>query len=161
MSSFASLSSAEIRAHRETVLLRILIRTAQIETNELVRRLRDLGHEAVQPSHIGLLSNIDTEGTRIAGLSRRLGVTRQAASQMVTELEKRGWVERSPDPDDRRAVLVRHTATGRRMLLDALEQMDDIERGYVATIGAEQMRLLKESLLAIADAADPDTTLGR
>ena len=85
----------------------------------------------------------------------------QAASQMVTELEKRGWVERSPDPDDGRAVLVRHTAEGRTMLLDALEQMDDIERGYSATIGSKQMRLLKESLVAIADAADPGSALGR
>lgn len=161
MSSFATLSSAEIRAHRETVLLRILIRTAQIETNELVRRLHDLGHEAVQPSHIGLLGNIDTEGTRIARLADRLGVTRQAASQMVTELERRGWVERSPDPADGRAVLVRHTAKGRTMLLDALEQMDDIERGYAATIGSKKMRLVKESLIAIAEAADPDSALGR
>lgn len=161
MSSFATRSSAEIRAHRETVLLRILIRIAQIETNELVRRLHDLGHEAVQPSHIGVLSNIDTEGTRIARLAGRLGVTRQAASQMVTELEKRGWVERSQDPADGRAVLVRHTATGRTMLLDALEQMDDIERGYAATIGSKKMRLVKESLVAIAEAADPDSALGR
>ncbi|WP_334141231.1 hypothetical protein [Rhabdothermincola sp.] len=47
------------------------------------------------------------------------------------------------------------------MLLDALEQMDDIERGYAATIGSKKMRLVKESLIAIAEAADPDSALGR
>ena len=161
MSSFAAMSAEEIRAHRETVLLRVLIRTAQIEMNELVRRLHDLGHEVVQQSHISVLGNIDTEGTRIAGLADRLGVTRQAVSQMVTELEKRGWVERSPDPEDGRAILVRHTSSGRTMLLDALEQMDDIERGYAATIGDKRMRSLKQSLLAIAAAADPASALGR
>lgn len=161
MSSFATMSAEEIRAHRETVLLRILIRAAQIETNELVRRLHDLGHESVQQSHIGVLANIDTEGTRIAGLADRLGVTRQAVSQMVNELEKRGWVERSPDPDDGRAVLVRHTERGRTMLLDALEQMDDIERGYAAIIGEKRMRSLKQALRDIAEAADPTSALGR
>lgn len=161
MSRFATMTDAEIREHRESVLLRLLLRVAQIETNELVQRLHELGHASVQPGHVGVLANIDTEGTRIAGIAARLGVTRQAASQMVAELERRGWVERTPDPKDGRAVLARHTANGRRLLTDALEQMDEIERHYASVIGPRRFDGLKKALRTIADAADPASALGR
>src|SRR2546421_11313508 len=112
MSTFQNLTEAELRRHRETVLLRLLIRAAQMETNELAARLHAGGHRNVQSSYIGLLANVDTEGTRVVTIARRTGNTRQAASQLVKAIEAAGFLERTPDPVDRRAVLVRHTPAG-------------------------------------------------
>jgi DNA-binding MarR family transcriptional regulator len=159
MPSFADLTPEQIRAHRETVLLRLVIRVNQAETNEVVRRLHARGHEAVQPSYIGLLANIDTEGTRVVVLAQRTGNTRQAVSQLAAEIERRGYLERVADPTDGRAVLVRHTKAGRQLLLDALEDMADIEAGYEQIIGPKRMRTLKEALTMIADATDPTSAL--
>ena len=154
------LSPAELRAHRETVLLRLLIRTSQTETADLIKRLHAAGHTAVQPSYIGLLGNIDTEGTRITTLASRTGNTRQAVSQLVTAIEGAGFLERAPDASDGRAVLVRHTAAGRALLADALELMAEIEAGYESIIGPSRMRALKKSLAEIASHADPSGRLG-
>lgn len=161
MSQFTSMSPEQIRRHRETVLLRLLIRTAQIETGELVGRLHALGHKSVRPSYIGLLGWVDTEGTRLVALAERMGTTRQAASQLVTEIEKKGFLERRPDPDDGRAVLVRHTAAGRKLLIDALEQMAEIEAAYEEQVGAARFKSVKSALTAIADEFDPSSALGR
>ena len=76
-------------------------------------------------------------------------------SQLVREIEARGYVERLADPLDGRAVLVRHTTSGRRLLADALAEMADIEGGYERIIGAERMAALKETLAMIADAVEP------
>jgi DNA-binding MarR family transcriptional regulator len=161
MASFRDLSSDELRAHRETVLLRLLIRTSQIEANQLIDRLHAAGHANVATSYIALLGNVDTEGTRIVTLAERLGTTRQAVSQLVKAIEAAGYLERRPDPDDGRGVLVRHTATGRGLLADALAAMADIEAGYARLIGDERMAALKAALGEIADSVDPASTLGR
>lgn len=161
MASFRELSADELRAHRETVLLRLLIRTAQIETGELIRRLHAKGHTNVQTSYIGLLGNIDTEGTRIVTIAERTGNTRQAVSQLAQAIEGAGYLERRPDPEDGRGVLVGHTAAGRALLADALEIMGEIEDGYADVIGSERMGVVKAALAEIAESTDPSSLLGR
>jgi DNA-binding MarR family transcriptional regulator len=159
MPDFRSMSTDEIRAHRETVFLRLLIRVAQTETNELVDRLHALGHGRVQRAHISVLGNIHTEGTRLVELARRLGVTRQAASQMVQQIERRGFLERAADPDDGRATLVRHTPAGRALLADALTLMDRIEAEYAELVGSRTMAQMKRALREIADSVDESSAL--
>jgi DNA-binding MarR family transcriptional regulator len=161
MPTYQGLTATELRRHRETVLLRLVIRAAQIETNELAERLHAGGHRNVQSSYVGLLANVDTEGTRVVTIARQMGTTRQAVSQLVKAIEAAGFLERTPDPADGRAVLVRHTPAGRALLADALEAMADIEAGYEALIGPGRMRALKKALADIADATDPDSVLGR
>jgi DNA-binding MarR family transcriptional regulator len=161
MPSFRDLTPEELRSHRETVLLRLLIRTSQAETSELTNRLHAAGHGSVQSSYIGLLANVDTEGTRVVTIAKRTGNTRQAVSQLINAIEAAGFLERTPDPADGRAVLVRHTSAGRNLLADALEMMADIEAGYERVIGPGRMRALKKALADIAQAADPASTLGR
>jgi DNA-binding MarR family transcriptional regulator len=153
--SFRDLDPEAVRAHRETVLLRLLVRATQFETNELTARLRARGHESVQASYIPLLGNIDTEGTRVTRVAQRVGGTRQAVSQLLQAIEAAGFLERVPDPEDGRAVLVRHTTAGRALLADALEEMAAIEAGYESVIGSRRMAALKKALTDIAAAADP------
>ena len=159
MPDFQSMTTDDIRAHRETVLLRLLIRVSQVETMDLVERLHARGHGAVQRAHIAVLGNIHTEGTRLVELARRLGVTRQAASQMVQQIEGKGFLERTADPDDGRAVLVRHTPAGRALLLDALTLMDEIENGYAELVGSKAMDQVRRTLRKIADSVDQATAL--
>lgn len=159
MTDFHALSAEEIRAHRETVLLRLMIRVSQIETATLVAQLHQRGHGTVQRAHITVLGNIDTEGTRLVELARRLGTSRQAVSQLVREIESRGFLERTPDPEDGRATRVRHTADGKRLLADALELMDRIETGYAELVGADDLDHAKRVLRTIADTIDARTAL--
>ncbi|MCV2868504.1 MarR family transcriptional regulator [Defluviimonas sp. WL0002] len=49
------------------------------------------------------------EGLRLTDLAERMGVSKASASAMASKLEARGYLERSPDPDDKRASLIRPT----------------------------------------------------
>jgi DNA-binding MarR family transcriptional regulator len=86
-------------------------------------------------------------------------VSRQAASQIVQQIERKGFLQRSADPEDGRAVLVRHTPAGRALLVDALTLMDEIEAGYAELVGIRTMDQMKRALREIAEAVDPSTAL--
>ena len=158
---FAEMTATQIRAHRETVFLRLLNSAAQRETVELVTRLAAAGYDDVQMSYVPLLANVDTEGTRIITISQRTGNTRQAVSQLVSEIEARGYVERVPDPNDGRAVLVRHTARGRALLARALGEMSDIEARYARALGRTRFESLKQLLHDLERAEQPGGSFGR
>jgi DNA-binding MarR family transcriptional regulator len=66
--------------------------------------------------------------------------------QLVAELEAKGYVLRAPDPTDRRATLIKFTEAGQGFLLDAYHVKREIEAEYTATVGEEQMELLRTAL---------------
>ena len=154
-------SPTVLRRHREQMLLRQIFRLFRVMSDETTRRVVARGHDGLQPAHLRLLGNLDTEGTRLNALGRRMGVSRQAVSQMVDEIERLGRIERHPDPDDARAVIVRFTPQGRRMLTDGIAAMTDIEGEYAAVIGKPAMRRIKADLAVLLQAIDPTGGFGR
>ncbi len=154
------MSEPEFRAKREQVLLRLLLRVTRAMTVETVTRMQARGVAGMQPGYPRLLGNLDTDGTRLSALARRMGVTRQAVAQLVAEIEKAGFVARTPDPEDGRGVIVRFTPTGRAALAIAVEIMTAIETDYARIISASGMTELKSMLKAILDETDPTTAFG-
>lgn len=154
------MSEPDFRAKREQVLLRLLLRITRAMTVETVARMQARGVVGMQPGYPRLLGNLDTDGTRLSALARRMGVTRQAVAQLVAEIEKAGFVTRTPDPDDGRGVIVSFTPTGRATLAIAVEVMTAIEADYGKVISASGMTDLKGMLKAILDQTDPTTAFG-
>jgi DNA-binding MarR family transcriptional regulator len=148
-----------LREFREHTLYRLLLRATRSETNEMVRRIRDRGYPDLMVSYPALLANLDTEGTTITSLGAKAGVTRQAASQLISEIEARGYLERRPDPGDGRAVIVGRTARGERLLRDALEVVSELEGEYAAHLARGRFDSMKKSLATLLDHIDPGGTL--
>jgi DNA-binding MarR family transcriptional regulator len=72
------------------------------------------------PRHVAaLMQVVADEGMSVSTLAGRLGVSLATASQVVTDLETSGLVERFDDPSDRRRTLVR-VGESHRELADAL-----------------------------------------
>jgi DNA-binding MarR family transcriptional regulator len=154
-------SPEDLRRRREQMLLRQIFRLFRVMSDETTRRVVARGHDGLQSAHLRLLGNLDTEGTRLNALGRRMGVSRQAVSQMVDELKRLGRIERHPDPDDARAVIVQFTPTGRRMLADGIAAMTDIEAEYAAVIGKRALQRIKTDLALLLEAIDPAGGFGR
>ncbi|MGY1640215.1 MarR family winged helix-turn-helix transcriptional regulator [Geodermatophilus sp. SYSU D00703] len=55
------------------------------------------------------------EGTRLSDLAEALHIAPRSATEVADALEARGLVTRSPDPTDRRAVVLTPTDAGRRV----------------------------------------------
>jgi DNA-binding MarR family transcriptional regulator len=88
----------------------------------VARRLRDTSQETlapwdINPSQLRALRVLRRHGVmRLSELSDRLRIAPRSATEVVDALEKRGLVQRRPDPGDRRATLVEVTGDGAGVL---------------------------------------------
>jgi Mn-dependent DtxR family transcriptional regulator len=73
-------------------------------------------------------------------------MTKQSVGEVVSDLEKRGYVERVPDPEDGRAKLIRLTTKGREVYLTGWQLNDEIEKEWAARIGEDNVPMLRQAL---------------
>src|ERR1700750_2873392 len=76
-------------------------------------RLEARGYTGLRVSHGFLVQRLLEDEQSIASLAVALGVTQQAISKTVSELERLGYVRRRPAPADARVRLVALTDRGR------------------------------------------------
>ncbi|WP_189858626.1 MarR family winged helix-turn-helix transcriptional regulator [Streptomyces poonensis] len=128
----------------------VLLATA----GELTRRIHDgvvaRGFEGVRPMHGFAFTRLAAGGATVTDLAVHLGVTKQAASQVVDELVRKGYVERRPHPGDARARLVVLTERGWACTRAAEEAAADAVRPWADALGEEEIRALHGCLLRIA-----------
>ena len=115
---------------RQITVISLLRRTNHLMVNEITERMEASGFPDSPPSFHPIFENLDADGTRLTVLAARAGLTHQSVGEVVTELERRGYVERIPDPTDKRARLVSLTDRGRDLVRAAVKHIGDIEREW-------------------------------
>ncbi|MFE2519487.1 MarR family winged helix-turn-helix transcriptional regulator [Streptomyces mirabilis] len=120
---------------------------------DLTRRIND-GVEArgfeVRPAHGFAFVRLAPDGATVTDLATHLGMTKQAASQLVDELVRKGYAERRPYPGDARARLVVLTELGWACTRAAEEAAADAVRAWVEVLGEGEVRVLRDRLARIA-----------
>ena len=117
--------------------------------------VRAAGFEEVTLAQGRVTAGIDPEGTRLSVLAERAGVAKQTATALVDRLERAGYVERTPDPLDGRARLVRLTAKGQSAIPVARAEEARIEQEWEQHLGARRMRQLRDALALLREITDP------
>jgi len=74
------------------------------------RALAEAGFDDFTPAQARVMQRIGPDGTRLTELAEAAQVTKQTAGALVDQLERAGYVRRTPDPTDARARLVRVAA---------------------------------------------------
>ncbi|NUR27290.1 MAG: winged helix-turn-helix transcriptional regulator [Catenulispora sp.] len=106
------------------------------------------GHPDVRTLH-GITFKAIGDGITASALGRRLGVSKQAAGKTIEGLEREGYVERVPDPDDARSKIIRLTERGREMRQLAWQIMAAQRSRWAERLGEEQLAALESALRAI------------
>jgi DNA-binding MarR family transcriptional regulator len=108
------------------------------------------GFTDLRPLHGFVFSRLSPSGATVTGLAEHLGVTRQAASQIVDELVAKGYVERRPHPTDARARLVVLTERGRRCTRAAEDAAVDAMESWEDILGERRLLAMRDELLRLA-----------
>jgi DNA-binding MarR family transcriptional regulator len=117
---------------------------------EVVRRvsagLADAGFDDIRPAHTVVFQHIEAGGSRLTDLAERAQITKQSMGYLVDHLEQRGYLERRPDPSDRRAALISLTDRGWEQVGAALRIIAAIEEEWADELGRPRMQQLRELL---------------
>src|SRR5690242_11851320 len=113
---------------------------------QLVRRLR--AEHRFPLTHGAVLGRLDREGAQsVSDLAATERVRPQSMAQTVGDLEADGLVERRPDPEDGRRVLISLTHTGRTVLeADRAHREGWLAKAIADDLDAEEQRVLREAV---------------
>jgi DNA-binding MarR family transcriptional regulator len=101
------------------------------------------GWSDITTDHIKLISLIaDRERMTNNELAKMAGVTKQAMSQMVTLMEKRGVLTVQQDPNDSRAKLISLSDYGFEFMRYFSTCTEDLIKQYTAILGSSKMKIL-------------------
>jgi DNA-binding MarR family transcriptional regulator len=107
------------------------------------------GFEA-RPAWGFAFARLAPDGATVTELAGHLGVTKQAASQLVDEIVRKGYAERRPHPGDARARLVVLTERGWACTRAAEEAAAEAVRSWTDVLGEGDVRALCDRLGRIA-----------
>lgn len=120
------------------------------------------GHAGLKMSHGQVLPLVGPDGRRIHEIARVQRVSRQAISATSQELEALGYVQRDPDPHDRRGVVLRLTDQGKRLIRDSVAALNGLDRSFRAILGEKRLEQMQRVAHDLFDALNleeeiPDT----
>jgi DNA-binding MarR family transcriptional regulator len=151
----SSAHTARLRAGND---LAMLMRTGHHRVMEYVQaRLEQVGFGDVRPAHMAIFQNLGPEGARIGELAERAKLTNQSVGYLVDYLEQHGYVERRPDPRNRRATLVCFTERGWDEADACARILDHLDQELTRRVGADKLQQLQDLLTEVTDALHDST----
>jgi DNA-binding MarR family transcriptional regulator len=139
-------------AWRMQSVSRVLFSATDIFVRDILHHLQQHGFPSVSEVHITLFRHLDLEGTRLTEIAARAGMTKQAMLELVDKAETLGFVERRPDPLDRRAKIVSFTLKGEEMLGQLRLGVAYAERRLVKSTSKSFVETTKTQLKAYTEA---------
>jgi DNA-binding MarR family transcriptional regulator len=96
---------------------------------QMIERLHARGFADIDEAHLTVLRYPGPQGERPSDLAAQLSMTKQALNYQLGQLERRGYLERRPDPEDlrsRRIVLTRRGVAAAHLIRDAVAELETL-----------------------------------
>ena len=134
------------------IVLPALLRAARGTYGAAIRdALAEAGCEDLPRNGSFVVGAISRTGAPLAHVSRELGVSKQAAGQLVDTLVVRGYLDRSADPDDRRRMTVSLTERGQLAAAAGRSAVERIDAELVERVGEEYLAHTRATLAALIE----------
>jgi DNA-binding MarR family transcriptional regulator len=128
------------------LLLRLL---SQQWSQEIEAALRDAGFDDVRPAAGNVFPFVPPEGITVSELAERAAVRKQTMAQAVDQLERTGYVERRPNPNDRRSRLVFLTERGASVPRVTHAAAERVEERWAKATSPDDVEALRAALLRL------------
>ncbi len=115
----------------------------------MLERLHERGFDDLDAAHLHVFQYPGPQGARPTELATRLRITKQALNYLLGELERLGYLERRPDPDDLRSKRVALTPRGTAAVHVIREAVGDVETAWARQLGPKRFSQLRGLLLEL------------
>lgn len=117
--------------------------------------LRSAGFD-ISPAHSNVFVFVPPEGISVSDLARLMQVRKQSMAEAIEHLERAGYVERRPNPADRRSQLAFLTARGQQIGPTAVLAGRAVERAWAGRTSDEEIEALRQALTRLLAALRDD-----
>ena len=125
----------------------------QAARTRIQRDLVAAGFDDISPAHLAVFQYPSPRGVRVTALAERAGMSRQAITYLIRELETKGYLERHPDPSDRRATLVQLTERGEAVIREIRDSVMRLEDEWEDELGSVRFAQFRSTLRTLAGPA--------
>lgn len=114
----------------------LLKKCHRIYSNDLMLQLKIRGFKDLRSSFLDVLLYIcERNGPNIRDIALSCGLKKQTMTGHLNELEKRGYILRQTNQDDKREQHVFLTELGLRFKTNLQESIGDLEKKYIEVMG--------------------------
>jgi DNA-binding MarR family transcriptional regulator len=122
-------------------------RAALVTIERFLERMKPLGLRPVEFSVMSVVRH--NPGVTSRQVCAALGIQPPNFVPLLASLEKREWVQREPHPNDGRAISLRLTPTGEKMMTHAEQMVSELEDEIVKPLKASEHKQLLNLLRKI------------
>jgi DNA-binding MarR family transcriptional regulator len=127
-------------------LLRMSLETVR---ERMLERLHERGFHDLAPPHLTVLQYPGPQGLRPSDLAARLRMSKQALNYLLGELERLGYIERLPDPEDLRSRRISMTKRGDAVAAVIREAAAEVEAEWAQKLSVKRFDELRSLLVEL------------
>jgi DNA-binding MarR family transcriptional regulator len=131
-----------------------LLRHARMTYGRAMRRaLAEAGYDDIPKNGLYVIGGLalGADDLPLSQLIRELGVSKQAAGQLVDTLVLRGYLERKADAEDRRKLSINLTERGRAAAATQAKARKEIDAELTARVGEEDVCRTRRTLVVLIE----------
>ena len=119
----------------------------------MLERLHEHGFDDLDAAHLSVFQYPGPQGAKPSELAARLRVSKQALNYLLGQLERLGYLQRRPDPDDLRSKRVALTKRGTAVARVMRDAVAELEREWARELGSKRFAQLRDLLHELNDSA--------
>src|SRR3954468_17667344 len=112
----------------------------------MLERLQQSGFADLDTAHLNVFQSPGPQGARPSELAARLRISKQALNYLLGQLERLGYLERRPDPDDLRSKRLALTPRGTAAIGVIREAVGEVESAWAEQLGTKRFAQLRALL---------------
>ncbi len=138
-------SITSLLGEREANLRQVILRAHRAMNLKIAKRFAARGYRDIRPAHLTVLANMDLGETLVSGLSERAQMTPDGVRQLVSELERIGYVITHADAYGK-DLAIRFTDAGWELMLTSFNIQKEIEADCRTRLQAGDLEQLRRIL---------------
>jgi DNA-binding MarR family transcriptional regulator len=127
----------------------LLRRPWEAVQRRMLDRLHEHGFNDIEPWHMAVFRYPGPHGARPSQLAAQLRMSKQALNYLLGDLEQLGYLERRPDPDDKRSKRIALTQRGLATVTVVRAAVAEMETTWSHQLGPERFRELRAALVEL------------
>jgi DNA-binding MarR family transcriptional regulator len=112
----------------------------------MLERLHERGFDDLDAAHLNVFQYPGPQGAKPSELAARLRISKQALNYLLGELERLGYLERRPHPDDLRAKQIALTRRGEAAVTVIRDAVAELETEWAGQLGPKRFDQLRDLL---------------